>query len=508
MDEINKIRKAFFKNGESKHKIAKRLNRSWDTIDRIVRQSREELEKHDKNKKRQGSVITPNVIEAIEEYLMEEIEKKIKKKQRYTAKTIYQKLKERGIYNGSLRRIEVNVKSLREKHLQTKQKSFLPLNFPLGSAIQIDHGEVYLKINEVQVKGYLFVAVVPGKVLRYCQCFPIKSKESWGEFHEKTFRFLGGTFPKVIYDNDSVLVKEIIGDERKQTNFSLELEEKYEFESHFCNPASGNEKGAVENAVGYCRRNFLPGIPVFDGWDEVNNFLETVSMKSIKEGKHYKTNENLIDIFEKMKGLLGPLTTNQKWRKWIYCRVDRCQLITVNKNDYSVPEKYVGTYVRVSLTVFQVEVFKDDELIASHKRIYGNEDSLLLDHYLDQLQYKSSAFWDCKAVYQHKFDPILTDMWNFLCIRYDKKYANRQFVQILLLGKQYGEKLLLEAIELCLMYNAFEYPAVENIIRQLETNTPVFNEKELKDHLKGITIDKWGFDLSPYAVLCDKEATL
>ena len=44
----------------------------------------------------------------------------------------------------------------------------------------------------VRTKEYLFVASVPGQVLRYCQAFPIKATEAWGEFHERAFQFFGG----------------------------------------------------------------------------------------------------------------------------------------------------------------------------------------------------------------------------------------------------------------------------------------------------------------------------
>ena len=36
----------------------------------------------------------------------------------------------------------------------------------------------------------------------------------------------------------------------------------YRFQADFCNPASGNEKGNVENKVGYSRRNAFVPVPV------------------------------------------------------------------------------------------------------------------------------------------------------------------------------------------------------------------------------------------------------
>jgi transposase len=504
MDEINKIRKAFFTHGESKNQIAKRFKRSWDTINQIVSMGREDLKNRGKRPSRGGTVVTSDVELAVEEYLKEEQGKLVKKKQRYTAKKIYEDLRAKGIFKGSIRSMQGVVKKLRGKHDQSKKPSYLPLSFPLGSALQKDHGEADLMISGHRFKGYLFVASVPGEVLRYCQIFPTKSQEAWGEFHERAFRFFGGVFNRTIYDNDSVLVKKVIGSERHQTNFSLSLEEHFGFESHFCNVAAGNEKGAVENGVGYCRRNFLAGTPSFSNWDEVNQHLETSCAHDILKGKHYKTNKPLYLVFEALKQKLEPLPPRKRWSKSVDCRVDSCQLIGIDHHEYSVPEKYVGSYVRVALGVFQLKVFKDEELIAIHERQYGDSGSLDLNHYLDQLQYKAAAFWDCKAVHDHQFDQRYLEIWRRLSERLETKEANRQFVKILLLGRRYSQKDLLKAIELSLKYGAIDHSAVENILRQQDVQYPTFNEEELQKELKSAHIFSWEFDLAPYAKLCEE----
>jgi len=139
--------------------------------------------------------------------------------------------------------------------------------------------------------------------------------------------FSEGAFPRVIYDNDSVLIKKILGTERSQTDFSLALEEHYHFESHFCNPAAGYEKGAVENAVGYCRRNFLAGLPEFKSWKLANRYLHNSCLEEIKKGIHYRTKEPLSSIFLQIKDLTKELPPVRSWRKEIDIRVDSYQLI-------------------------------------------------------------------------------------------------------------------------------------------------------------------------------------
>jgi transposase len=502
MDEINKIRKAYFTRGESKNAIAKCFKRSWETIDRIVTSTREELENRGKRKGKKKTVITPEVEAAIHALLDEEVERKVRRKQRYTARAIYNTLKERGIYKGSEKHIETTAKRLREERNQPKNISYLPLHFPLGSAIQVDHGEADIIIGGIRFTGYLFIGSVPGEVLRYCQIFPVKSQEAWGEFHERMFRFFGGVFSRSIYDNDSVMVRPILGNEKRQTSFSLSLEEHFGFESHFCNVASGNEKGAVENAVGYCRRNFLPGLPAFSNWDLANQYLEDCSLKNISEGRHYKTDNPLILAFNELRNRLIPLPPRKSWSKSLDCRVDSCQLASIDHHEYSVPEKYVGASVRVLLGVFQIKIFKDDEMIAQHNRQYGNKDSLILDHYLDQLQYKAAAIKDSKVIQNHKFEPILQEMWGRLLERHETKEANRQFVKILLLGRCCYQENLLEAISVCLRLGAINHAAVETTLKRQTEQSIIFDEEKLKGQLKSVEQKSWEFDLSPYAELC------
>ena len=502
MDEINKVRKAYFTLGESKNAIAKRFNRSWETIDRIVTSTREELENRGKRKGKKKTVITPEVEATIHVLLDEEIERKVRRKQRYTARAIYNILKERGIYKGSEKHIETTVKRLREKRNQPKNISYLPLHFPLGSAVQVDHGEADIIVDGIQFTGYLFVGSVPGEVLRYCQIFPVKSQEAWGEFHERMFHFFGGVFNRSIYDNDSVMVRPVLGNEKRQTSFSLSLEENFGFESHFCNVASGNEKGAVENGVGYCRRNFLPGLPAFSNWDLANQYLEDCSLKDISEGRHYKTNKPLIQAFNELKNKLIPLPPRRSWGKSLDCRIDSCQLASIDHHEYSVPEKYVGASVRVLLGVFQIKIFKDDEMIARHNRQYGYEDSLILDHYLDQLQYKAGAIRDSKVIQNHNFDPRLQEMWRRLLERHKTKEANRQFVKILLLGRCFSQEDLLKAITVCLRLGAIDHAAVETTLKRQTNQSVIFDEEKLKSQLKSIEQKSWEFDLSSYAELC------
>ena len=508
MDEFNKIRKAFFKEGLSTNEIAHKFKRSWETIDAIVNKSRDELEERGDRTSRTSKLVTEDIENAILAFFEEEVKLRVKKKQRYTARKIFNDLKTKGLYNGSERTMHSLVKRLRRQYAYSKQESYLPLEFELGSSLQIDHGEVDCIIAEIRAIRYLFVASIPGEVLRYCQLFPVKSREAWGEFHERAFRFFGGIFLTIVYDNDSVLIKGVNGENHTQTEFSLHLEEHYGFESHFCNLASGNEKGAVENGVGYCRRNYLPGCSSFADFTEINSYLGKKCMEHISSGVHYRRGENLSDTMVSLAKNLKPLLPSRNWKRRDKRLVNSFQQVEVENHFYSVPENFIGSCVRVGIGAFFVDITHDEKLIIQHPRKFGKgEDSLLLDHYLDQLQKKPGAFWDCKATKNLILEGDLEVISQELENRYPPRQAQLEFIKILSLKKNFDHTMWEKAIKKAIECQSFESAAVESILRMLITPPELSHETEIRSKLSHIQIPTIEFDLEPYALLAEGGST-
>ena len=134
MDELNKIRKAFYSEGFTINEIAKKYKRSWTTINKIIKTPRELLEDPSrKERNRESTVGTQEVIDAINDYLDKEVRLGVKRKQRYRSNAIFKELREKGIYKGSKRRLQELIKEARRIRGQIDPKSFLPLEFDLGS---------------------------------------------------------------------------------------------------------------------------------------------------------------------------------------------------------------------------------------------------------------------------------------------------------------------------------------------------------------------------------------
>ena len=349
----------------------------------------------------------------------------------------------------------------------------------------MDHGEVDCIVGDSRMLCYLFVGSVPGTTLRYCQLFGTKAQESWGEFHERCFRFYKGIFLRVMYDNDTVLIKDCSKGQHIETNFSLALCEHYRFISVYCNPASGNEKGSVENGVGYCRRNYLPGCPSYSHFDAANEYLEQRCLDEINSGSLSRTGKNSHEVLEEVRERVKPLLPARKWRQRSNRHVNSYQMIEVQGHFYSVPEHFVNSYLKVGIGAFVVEIYNKEEFVCEHvRRFTPGEDSLVLDHYLDQLRRKPGSLWDCKVTQGLLEDKSLDVAWNRLLERNPLRKAQKDFIEILYLKKKYKEEDWKAAIDKSLDCGACDAAVIESIIKMLHAPNKKDDEKTVSDRLE------------------------
>lgn len=82
-----------------------------------------------------------------------------------------------------------------------------------------------------------------------------------------------GRAPRVaVLDNATEAGGMVRGEVAKSRLFS-QSRGHYRFESRCCNPYSGNEKGSVENAVGFLHSNLLVPVPSFGSMAEPDSRL-------------------------------------------------------------------------------------------------------------------------------------------------------------------------------------------------------------------------------------------
>ena len=270
MDLYYQIRSRY-NDGDSIRSIAKSLGISRQTVKKYCQGNT-----HPDVRKpyhREPEVVTQDVIDFVRACLKEDQEENLSK-QWHTAKRIYDRLVFEKGFQGGESTIRNVVKALRIE-MSISPQADIPLEYDPGDAIQIDWGEATAYIHGQKTKVQFFCGRLCYSHAVFVQAFYSQNMESFLEGQQKMFDFFGGVPSRLIFDNAKVAVKEGFGIHAKATDGYRAFAAHYAFKTEFCNIASGNEKGLVENLVGYARKNFMVPVPRVKSIDELNNNLLT-----------------------------------------------------------------------------------------------------------------------------------------------------------------------------------------------------------------------------------------
>ena len=180
-----------------------------------------------------GEAAWQGVIDAI---LQED--KRRPKKQRHTAKRIFERLKAEHAYPGGYTIVKDYV---RESRISS-QEMFVPLSHAPGEA-QADFGEAVVVIAGVEQTAHFMVFDLPPSDDCFGQAFPAETTEAFLEGHVRAFQYFGAVPARILYDNTTLAVARILGDgERRKTRAFSELQSHYLFAEKFGRPGKGNDK--------------------------------------------------------------------------------------------------------------------------------------------------------------------------------------------------------------------------------------------------------------------------
>ena len=255
------IRQQVLVNGMSKRAACVRYVIGWHTLAKILAHAEPPgYRSRSPRPKRVLAAVLPIIHEILE------ADRKAPKKQRHTAKRIFERLKAEHGYQGGKTVVEDAVRAWRQTH----QPVFLPLTHSPGEA-QVDFGEATIRQAGVERKVALFVMTLPYSGAIFVRVFPRECSETFLEGHRLAFEFFNGVPRRISYDNSAIAVIEVLkGRERKLTKEFLRLQSHYLFQEHFCLVRTPNEKGHVERLIGFARRNFLLPLPEIGALETLN----------------------------------------------------------------------------------------------------------------------------------------------------------------------------------------------------------------------------------------------
>src|SRR5712691_502474 len=279
------------------------------------------------------------------------------RKQQYTAHRIFEVLHAEG-YTGSESRIRQYIGAWRHTH-QT-QKLFLPLDYDPGQDAQCDWGEATAVIAGVKQTVQFFVMRLSYSHRTFLMTFPTQRQESFLYGHVQAFQHFGGVPARISYDNLATAVKLAMdkgkGRKRVENRTFVTFRSHYLFESHFCTPRDGWEKGQVESGVGFARRNYLVPIPEADSFEALNHLL----LERCLQDDQRRVNRQPMTIgeaWEQERPYLHPLPPfDYDCCEMVSVRLNPYNQATFETNRYSVPVNSTRREVTLKAYPFSVDI--------------------------------------------------------------------------------------------------------------------------------------------------------
>jgi transposase len=291
-----------------------------------------------------------------------------------------------------VRRAQIDVQAGRRVEV------FVPQEHAPGAEAEVDFGEVYVVLNGVKTKCHMFIFRLSHSGRAIHRIYPTQAQEAFLEGHIEAFNVLGGIPTKHIrYDNLTSAVTAVVfgqGRQRQENDRWVLFRSFYGFDPFYCQPGVGgaHEKGGVEGEVGWFRRNRLSPMPVAESLDELNDRIRGWEAQDDRR----RINDRIRTIgqdFEIERPFLASLPAEEFDPGLVLNpRVDRSSMVTVRMVKYSVPARFIGLRVRVSLRASEVVVFDGRTVVARHQRVTARPgQSVQLDHYLEVLRTKPGA---------------------------------------------------------------------------------------------------------------------
>jgi transposase len=381
--------------GLSLREIAQRSGHNFRTVKKYV--DKEDWNVGYKPRKVRASQLEP-LKPVIDGWIMEDLKRS--RKNRRTGTKIYNDLLAHEEHSKLLtvgKQTVISYVSRRKQELckKTYQTAMFGLH-SMGQA-QVDFGDVLVALpNGAEETWHILVVSFPFSNAGFAQLCRYETKECLIEGLQRIFEFIGGVPLRCLFDNMSSAVIHIEEHgKRKLTEMFMRFTMHHRFKADFCNPDSPNEKGSVENKVGYIRRNFLLPPPKIEDTEAFNRNLLELCLCDLQR-EHYVKKEQMSDLFKAEQEALIPLP-RERFRVFTLEKVktDQYSFIRFDNNRYSTAPEYFNCEMWLEAGTSELRILNGKyEQVAVHKRKYAHsfEPEIDFENYISALSRKPRAF--------------------------------------------------------------------------------------------------------------------
>ena len=393
--------------------------------------------------------VLESVADVIDEMLRTDL--KAPRKQRHTVRRILQRLVTEHGFSAAYTTVRDYVRRRRPQivaEARDQQHKVLdgmvPQEHEPGAEGEVDFCEAWIRLagEPTEIQLFSFRLSCSGKAVH--RAYATASQEAFLEGHEEAYRVLGGVpWRHVRYDNLKPAVNEVcFGRTRVESQRWTAFRSHYGFEAFYCLPGQkgAHEKGGVENEGGRFRRNHLVPLPEVDSLDELNDLLAAIDKAEDERIPDGATMPVRI-AFAAEAPLLRPLPEDEfDCGITLTPTVNTRSRITVRQSYYSVPARFIGRKVRVSLRANHLIVFDGRREVARHPRLTHRYDYRdVLDHYLEILLGKPGALAGSSALAIARAEGTFTAthqaFWDAAMAAHGRAEGTRALIEVLLLHR-------------------------------------------------------------------------
>src|SRR6187399_761152 len=388
VETIARIRREHFIKGKTIKEIARDLKVSRNTVRKVLRSGETsfEYERVVQPRPKLGrwaaeldGLLATNAAKSAREQL--------------TLIRIFEELRERG-YDGGYDAVRRYARRWSKERGQSTAAAYVPLSFAPGEAYQFDWSHEVVLLNGVMVTVKAAHVRLCHSRMLFVRCYPRETQEMVFDAHDRAFALFKGACGRGIYDNMKTAVETIFaGKERLYNRRFLQMCSHYLVHPVACTPASGWEKGQVENQVGLVRERFFTPRLRVKSLEELNVWLLDKCIAYAKAHRHPEQSERMIwQMFEEERGSLVHYVGQFDGFHCVPASVSKTCTVRFDNNKYSVLSTAVGRPVEVHAYADRIIVKQDGAVVAEHRRSFGRGETIYDPwHYVPVLARKPGA---------------------------------------------------------------------------------------------------------------------
>jgi transposase len=399
------------------------------------------------------------------------------------APVILQRLEEKG-FEGKVTIVRDYLQKLRGQ--KAFPKPFLTIESPPGKQFQIDWGHFgHLQYGQTKRKLYALAVVECYSRMLYVEFTHSQKQDVLHQSLLNAFVFFQGTPEEIVVDNMLTAVSERQGILIRFNACFLEFLHHFGITPVACHIRAAHEKGKVENAIKYIRRNFWPLRSFEDLADvqlQVKKWLGQVANVRVHQTTGVRPKDRFAEVNLKSLPKILP-----DCRETFQGKVYKNFSIRFDCNDYTTPPWAIGKQVTIKADLFTVSIYLNRKRIAFHQRSWERKKRIELSTHRDQVKKLQKNLWQDKQVALFSsLSPVAVDYVKGL---FDTRQSIRKNIGKLLgLKEEYGTTSLIYAIQKAIRFNAYGADYIENILYQEMTpqitHPPVRLKNEALNHIR------------------------